>query len=110
MLAKYKNLFSSGSSNRLDQVDDPENSQPQGRPEERAADTLMASQYKISDTKSTVEQWKNYINIFGWFLICSGSRKMILVFLGLVFADSQEFEITKPDGSSTHIILQLFLR
>ena len=55
MLAKYKSLFSYGSSNRLDQVDVPENSQPQGRPEERTADTLMASQYKILDTKTTVE-------------------------------------------------------
>ena len=99
MLAKYKSLFSSGSSNRLDQVDDPENSQPQNIPEERAAVTLMTSQYKISDTRTTVEQWKYYINILGWFLICYGSLGLILVFLGLVFADSQEFEITKPDGS-----------
>ena len=104
MLAKYRTIFSLGSQDHYKQILQSQKwRQKVNTKENKPFDDLIITTYKLSDTKSVVEKWRKYINIFGWFLIVYGSLELIAIFFSLLLVDSVEYEVIKPDGSSDTI-------
>ena len=94
-------MFGLGSQDHYKKILQWQNQRQRANIEEvQPVDALMITTYKLSDTKSVVEQWRKYINIFGWFLIVYGSFEVTVIFFSLLLVDSVEYEVVKPDGSS----------
>ena len=98
MLSKYRNLYSYKVLDRSNRELDSKQDQFQGWIEEGKTNDIL--KYKITNTELMVQQWKLYIDIFGWILIGYGALELIIIILSIVLTDSEEYEVIKPDGTS----------
>ena len=52
--------------------------------------------YKLFEAQSQVSKWRYYVNIIGWIFIVVGSLGAFANLIGMIFIDSQDFEIRGP--------------
>ena len=104
MLVKYKTMFSFRSQDHNKHIlQSKKRKQKVNAKEDKPVYGFMINNYKLFNAKSVVDQWRKYINIFGWFLIIYGSLELIVKIFSILLVDSVEYEVIKPDGSSDSI-------